>query len=281
MVKYKIAIDLGGTHLRVAVLKNNKIIKFVKNNTPLEKNYLLRLMEKNISEFIKEYGKSNIKGIGISSAGMISKGVIKISPNLPLKNFNLKKIIQKKFKLKVEVENDANCFALAELKLGLGKGKKNFVLITLGTGIGGGIILNGQLYKGFDGEGYASELGHFILNNGKDFENFAGGKAVKKLSKKYCKKVCMVSELTKNNDKNSKKILDEITSYLGQGIASLINILDPEVIILAGGFKEAGDKLLKMIKEQTKKYTIIPRKTTIVWTKLEHEGILGASLLID
>jgi len=209
---------------------------------------------------------------------MIEEGSIKYTPNLPLNNTNLKNILQEKFKVKVEVENDANCVALSEVRFGCKK--KNFIVFTLGTGIGGGIIINGELYNGFTGNGFAGEFGHIIINNGKEFENLAAGKVIKKLSKKFYGKELMVSELVRIKSNYSKKILKEIGIYFGQGIGSLINVFDPEVVILSGGFKEAGKPFLDIIKRETRKYIILPRKTKIEWTSLEHPGILGASLLV-
>ncbi|MCK5149622.1 ROK family protein [Candidatus Pacearchaeota archaeon] len=271
MKKEVIAVDLGGTNLRVALVKNNKIIKYIKNKTPKEKQKLLT----KLCDSIKQLTNKNIKGIGVAYAGIVEKGVIKKTPNLPLKNFNLKKFIQNKFKINVEIENDANCTALAEEKLGIKK--KNFIVLTLGTGIGGGIIINGKLYSG---KGYGAELGHIILDNGKFFEDLASGKIVNKLSKECFGKEYTIKELIKKKNYKSKKILDKISKYLGQGIVSLINIFDPEIVILSGGIKETGKPFLNMIKKEIKKYRFLPRQTPVKWTKLKHAEILGASLLI-
>jgi len=270
-MKY-IGVDLGGTNLRVALIKNNKILKYAKVRTPKEKNKLLKKLTEQISKLMSK----DVKGIGMACAGPLEKGIIKNPPNLPLNNFNLKKFLQNKFKKRVEVENDAGCVALAELKLGCRK--KNFFILTLGTGIGGGIIINGELYKG---QGYAGELGHIILNNGKSFENLAAWKKLKKLTQKYFKKELLIRDLIDMKDKRAKKILQEISMYLGQGIASLINILDPEIVVLSGNVKESGKIYLDIIKKQTYKYKMIQRKTPIQWTKLEHPGVLGAGLLVS
>lgn len=264
-----IAVDLGGTFLRVGIVKNNKITKYIKKSTPRNKDKLIKELFLSIESLINK----NIKGIGVASPGPLENGIIRNPPNLPLKNFNLKEVLQKKFKKKVEIENDASCVALAEAKFGCQK--KNFLVLTLGTGIGGGIIIDGKLYKG---EGYAGELGHIILNNERDFEDL--WKDRRRLSKKYFSKILLIKDLLKIKDKRARKILNETSNYLGQGIASLINIFDPEVIILSGGIRETGDKFLNMIKKQINKYTILPKKTFIRWTKLKHPGILGASLLI-
>lgn len=270
MRKEVIAVDLGGTYLRIALVKNNKVIRYIKKKTPKEKNALMRELFHSISDLM---GK-NTKGIGIACAGPLEKGIIKNPPNLPFKNFNLKKALEKKISKRVEIENDANCVAIAEAELGCKK--KNFIVLTFGTGIGGGIIINGKLYRG---QGYAGELGHIILDSGRDFEDL--WRIHRTLSKKYFGRMLLIKDLIKINNKKSKKILNKITQYLGQGISSLIDIFDPEIVVLSGGIKEVGPKFLKMIQKQTQKYTFIPKKTKIQWTKLKHPGILGASLLIN
>ena len=136
-VREVIAIDLGGTHLRVSLVKGNKIVTYNRRATPGDKETLLRELFGMISELMSK----KIYGIGIASPGPLENGVIKNTPNIALKNFDLKGAVKKKFGVRVEVENDANCVALAEAKLGVRK--KNFFILTLGTGIGGGVIING------------------------------------------------------------------------------------------------------------------------------------------
>ena len=271
MAGSKIGVDLGGTFLRVGLIKNNKIQKYIKKRTPKTKNQLI----KELVSCIQSLDSKQVKGIGVASPGPLKGGVIKNPPNLPLRNFNLKAYLQKKFKKKVEIENDANCVALAEAKLGYKK--KNMIILTLGTGIGGGIVINNELYTG---QGYAGELGHIILDNGLYFEDLASGKKLRKFTQKYFKKDLLVKDLFKIKDKQARKILQEISMYLGQGIASLINIFDPEIVILSGGIRECGPIFLNMIKKDIKKYTLLPKITPITWSKLNHPGTLGASLLI-
>jgi len=265
-----IAVDLGGTNLRVSLVENNKILKYSKTETPKTKEKLLKTLYTNIKVLMSD----NIKGIGVSSAGPLRNGIIKNPPNLPLKNFNLKKVLEQKFKKRVEIENDANCAALAEAKLGCKK--KNFILLTIGTGIGGGVIINKSLYSG---QGYGAELGHIILNNKKDFEDL--WQESRKLTKKTFGKELLVKDLIKINNKKSKIILEQISDIFSQGIGSLINVFDPEVVVLAGGIKETGNIFLNKIKKKVKEYVIFPKETKIVWTKLNHPGTLGASLLIS
>jgi len=267
MVKI-IAFDIGGTSMRAALVQNKKILKYKKINTPKTKKDFLLAAEKLTKELIT---KDTI-GIGIGIAGTVRKGIIENAPNLTIKNFNIKKHFEKKFKIKTEVENDANCVAIAEAKMGCKK--KNFIVITLGTGIGGGIIINERLYRG---AGYASEFGHTWIN-GKEWED-SWKKTKRKIKEKY--KTEYLSKVAKLKDKKAKKIVNEAADYLGQGIASLTNSFDPEIIILAGGVKESKEEFLSPIKKALKKYSFFKKPTKISWSKLKHPGILGASLLIN
>lgn len=265
-----IGVDLGGTNLRTALISNHRILKYIKKRTPKNKDELLRELVDSVSQFMSE----DIKGIGVASPGPLENGVIKNTPNLPIKYFNLKGFLENKLKKRVVVQNDAKCVALAESRLGCKK--KNFFILTLGTGIGGGIIINRKLYVG---KGYAGELGHIILNNEKDFEHW--WKFYRALGIEYFKKEMLVKELLKMRDKRAYEVLHGASNIVAQGITSLANIFDPEVIILAGGVRESGASFLNMIKKDVKKHLFIPRKLDIRWTKLEHPGVLGASLLID
>jgi glucokinase len=266
-----IAVDLGGTNLRVSLVENNKILKYMKDKTPKIEKDLVNLLFRNIEILMKK----DIDGIGVASAGPLKDGIIKNPPNLPLKNYNIKADLEKKFKKKVEICNDAHCVALAEFHFGVRK--KNFIVLTLGTGVGGGIIIDSKLYEG---QGFGGEVGHIVLDNGKDFESLVGWKSTKELTRKAFGKELLINDLIKMNNKKSKEILNKLTIHIGQGIGSLINVFDPEVVVLAGGVKEAGSVFLNMIKKQAKKYSVLPRTTPIQWSKLNHPGTLGANLLI-
>ncbi len=266
----KIGVDLGGTHLRVGIFQNNKLKKYVKEKTPKSGKEIQKLLVELIEKFIEK----DVKRIGVSSAGPLEKGIIKNPPNLPFKNFNLKKFLQSKFKRKIEVENDASCVGLAELN---NRKEKNFIILTLGTGIGGGIVINNQVYNG---KGLGSELGHIIIDNGKDLEQLAGGKALKKYSKKEFGKELYIKDLIKINNSKARKIIKKEVNYLSDGVASLINIFDPECVIIAGGFSEGGKKFLSKLKTQVYKKIIIKRKTKIVYSKFREPGLIGASYLV-
>jgi glucokinase len=256
-----VAVDLGGTNLRAALFSNGKILRYIKRSTPKTKDELL----KTLVDVILEVFEEGVQAIGMGSPGPLKNGVIQNPPNLPLKNFDLKKFLERKFKVRVEIENDARCVAISESRFGCKK--KNFIILTLGTGIGGGIIINGNLYHGM---GNAGEFGSIVLNNKKTFE---------KWWQEY-RQDFILKDLMKSNDPKSKQVIEELVSCLGQGIGSLINIFDPEVVVLMGGVREAGRRFLEMIKKESYKYVIFPKKTPIIWSKLDHPGLLGASLLI-
>lgn len=264
-----IAVDLGGTHLRTALVRNNKVLKYIRKDTPKEQNALVYEMAESISQLMSK----DIKGIGVASPGPLKNGIILNPPNLPFRYFNLKRFLEKKFKIPVVIENDAKCVAIAEAKMGCKK--KHFFILTLGTGIGGGVIINNEIYIGSD---YGAELGQIVLDDGRNLEDL--WKDHRRLSQKYFGHVVLMADLIKMRDKRAKKIVEDTTRYLGQGIASLINVFDPEVVILSGGIKEAGGKLLRMIKKNVYPYVMLPKKTPIRWTGLDHPGIKGASLLI-
>ncbi|MCK4997421.1 ROK family protein [Candidatus Pacearchaeota archaeon] len=269
MAKQVIAFDIGGTSIRASIVENNKIIEHEKIPTPKNKKLFLSEIEK----LIEKLNSKKIYGIGIGIAGLIKDGKIGNAPNLALKNFDLKKHLKNKYKKKVEIANDAECFALAEAKLGIKK--DNFILLTFGTGIGGGIIIDGKIYNG---QGYGAEFGHMNFS-GKHFEGLWQNTR-KEIRKEY-KENKLFKELIKMKSPKSKKILKEASNYIGQGISSLISAFDPEVVVIGGGIREADGPLLKLIKDAVRKHSFLKKNTPIVWTKLKHPGTLGASLLIS
>tara|TARA_Y100000310_G_scaffold282789_2_gene304289 strand:- start:4408 stop:5238 length:831 start_codon:yes stop_codon:yes gene_type:complete len=268
MVK-KIGVDLGGTNLRVALIQNNKVLKYLKKSTPKNGKDLFELL----CVLIKSLDSKDVKGIGVASPGPLKNGIIKNPPNLPLKNFNLKAELKKRFKKRVEIDNDASCVALAESKIGCRK--KNFFVLTLGTGIGGGIVINGEIYGG---NGYAGELGHIILEDGDYFEDL--WQNARNMTKKHMGEDLLIKDLLKINNKKCKMILNATAVVLGKGIGSLINVFDPDIVILKGGLRETGSKFLNMVKKEVKNYVLIPRIPKVKWSGLDHPGVLGASLLI-
>ena len=266
------AIDIGGSNMRMARVRGKEILKLVRTETPKDRKTFLKELINHAKEIISR----DIRALGVGVPGPVENGKILNPPNICLKNFDLKKFLKRKFRgLKIEVENDANCAALAETEFGTGR--KNFIVVTLGTGIGGAIVINGKLYgRG----GYAAEFGHIILDKGKYLEELAGSKAVKKLSKKHLGKETHVRDVLKLKNSGSEKIINEITEYLGQGIASLINAFSPEAVVVSGGFSKSGNGFLRKIKKHAMKNVLVKKNWKIEYSKLNEPGILGAGLLL-
>jgi glucokinase len=308
-----IGLDIGGTKIDAGVIEpSGRILKKIRILTNVHEG--LDAVVQRIYDAIEKVTdgiKTNIHGIGIGAPGQVDvkNGVVLFAPNLGWKNVNLKKIIYERYNLPVEIENDANCGALAEAKLGAGLGANSLVWITVGTGIGGGIIIDGNLIQG---AGFAGgEIGHMTMKkngpvcgcgNKGCLETLAAGPAIiHQIRKKIIDKTQTVILKMIDNDLNkitvgitanaadmgdslSLKILSRAGEYLGIGVTNLANILNPEVIILGGGVMEAaGHHLLKIIKDTVQSRALSQAKNNlrIELARLGNDaGLIGASLLI-
>ena len=236
-----IGVDLGGTKTIVVLIDEyGRILKKKKYSTPQTKREILEMLVKGIKE-VK--GREKVVGIGLGLAGFLDseRGIMRFSPNIPaINNTNFKAFLKKHFKEKLFFENDANAFALAEYAAGYKKQYKNIVGITLGTGIGGGIIVDGMLLKG---KGCAAELGHMIVDHSSGkrcdcgnigcFEELADGKALLRTAHKLGLNVqnnIELAELAKKGNKKAVRAVKEIAEYLAIGLVNIINIFDPDVL---------------------------------------------------
>ncbi|MEW5768461.1 MAG: ROK family protein [bacterium] len=289
--KKTIGIDIGGTKIYAGLVCEGRIIKSKKEKTPNSRQKVITLLGDLIEQLAEGEGAA---GVGIGCAGFIDveKGEVISSPNLPgWENVPLKRIIEERTSLPVFIDNDVNCAALAEFKLGAGQGKKNLVGIFVGTGIGGGIILNGQLIHGAAYSG--AELGHITLKpNGPKcncgrlgcLEAFAGGSSIINFTHR---KVSAVHEITKAANEGKKwaiLAIERAGKYLSLGIANLITILSPELVVLGGGVIKAAPRIVEIVKEQVPLMTLpmAMKGVEIKVTKLQDEaGLLGAALGVD
>lgn len=262
---YIIGIDIGGSKINAIVFNGGKVFKSVKILTPQKsrKEFLVKL-EILVRKLILIINKKEISGIGCGAAGVLDlkKGVILNSPNLRfLNNFNIKNWLEKKFNYKVKIDNDARSFLRAEYMFGAGRGYKNLVGITLGTGIGGGIIINKKMFYGANNA--AGELGHMIIDRGKDFETLT------------------VKEVRKLNF--YKTAVGEFEKNLLFGLTNIINILDPEVIIIGGGAVNMAEIFLPKAKKIINQFVISPKSrknVNITIGKLgENAAAIGAAAL--
>ncbi len=291
----RLGVDIGGTAVKFAVVEGNKL-KY-KSSIETEKcdedKFITQIAEE--CKRIKELYP--IKTIGVGTPGFINNGKI-TAANLPFKNTPLAKKLKEHIDMPITVDNDANCAALGESEFGVGKLYDNIVMVTLGTGVGGGIIVNNQICHGKYSTG---EIGHIIVQ-AKDglpcpcgqfgcWEQYASVTALIRQAKEACdkNKDSMLNKLYEKNQKldgeiifeaiNSgcpvaKEVFDEYIDWLCVGIKSLINIFGSDAIILAGGITKQGDALLKPLKEK------LNTEVKIEISQLQNDaGALGAAML--
>jgi glucokinase len=313
MAKKQLAIDLGGTKIASAIFANNTIIA---------RDYLLTLAQDGVNQVIsrlimsierllKESGtRSNqLESICIASAGIINmnKGIVTVSPNLPgWYNVPLRRKIKEHFDIETYLLNDASAAALGEYQLGAGKKSNILLYITVSTGIGGGLIINKELYLGSCGS--AGEIGHMsIMENGPlcycgnrgCLETLASGTAIAKEAKRLIKEgkktifnsivqnkvesitAKKVSLAAKKGDVLSKKIVFKAATYLGIGVANVINLLNPDMIIIGGSVSKIGEPLLEPVRQQVLKqaFNLPAQAVSIVPSNLgDDASIIGAAL---
>ncbi|MBN2058449.1 MAG: ROK family protein [Candidatus Saganbacteria bacterium] len=286
-----IGIDLGGTKIAgVLTTPSGKVLMDVQ--IPTEANKGKKHVIDNIKKAIhtlKESKKVKLKAIGIGAPGPIlyEKGIVVEAPNLPgWHNVNLKRILEKAFRVPVFVDNDANCAALAEAWFGAGKFAKHFIYITVSTGIGGGIIIDKKLYRGITGS--AGEFGHMTIDpqgprcncgsNG-HLEALASGTAIKRVTGLDAIGAHLAAH---QGDKAARAALKDAAHYLAIGLANLTNIFNPELIIVGGGLSNMWQDLIVPAKKEFRRYSLtLPAKSVrIVRAKLKsNAGMLGAAAL--
>jgi glucokinase len=291
--------DVGGTFIKFAVINSNgEIIYKSKFPTPLAncKETIPLAIISQTKELLKKY---TIQSVGISTAGVVDSEngeIISASGNLPgYTGARLAEIISTELTLKVFVENDVNSAALGEMWMGAAKGKNTFVCITLGTGIGGAIVINNRLYKGV-GFG-AGELGHMVINEDGEpcncgsygcYERYASTSAYIRMYTKAAKSQgTIIDTITGEEimDKVAKKeelackVYDEFMNHIVSGLISIAHILDPGFIIIGGGISAQGESFFAEINKRFKARAIpaYGRHTEIVQAKLQNDaGIYGA-----
>ncbi len=311
-MNYAIGIDLGGTNIKAgAVTPEGKIVFRTALPTEAEKGY------KHVIEQITAAAKAVIdkagkpQGIGVGAPGTVdfTTGEVKSPPNLPgWKTVNLKKILEKEFAVKSVIENDANAAAIGEFIYGAGKRYGNFIMVTLGTGVGGGIFFGGKLFRGETGG--AGEIGHVTVNyKGRKcncgsygcIEAYVGNSRIIADTKKKIKlrkdTVLLdwlesgekeltpktIFEAAKTGDEFSEEVIAEIGESLGAALASAANLLDISTIIVGGGVSGFGKFLFEPLRASVKKRVLAPMRPRIkvLRSKLGNDaGIKGAASLV-
>ncbi len=311
---YYIGIDLGGTNIAVGLVdEEGKIIKKDSTPTRTEREYpeIVKDMAMLSLKVIKDAGVDlkDVKSIGIGSPGTPDEknGILVYANNLRFYNVPLRAEMQKYIDLPVYIGNDANVAALAESVAGAAKGLQNSVAITLGTGVGGGVVINGKVYSGFNSA--ASEPGHMtIVVDGEQctcgrkgcWEAYASATALIRETRKAAKEhpESLVNKLvdgdlskidaktafdaSRQGDKIGQQLVDQYIKYLAEGLANMVNLFMPEVIVIGGGVCKEGEYLLaplrKMVRERV--YTQeIPLPDIKVAQMGNDAGIVGAAML--
>ena len=281
-----LAIDIGGTMIKYGLVSSDgKILSTDKIKTEASKG-LNNILNK-IDNIFKGYKENNPVGIAVSGTGQINGMIGKVIGGNPIiPNWigtNLVKILEEKYNLPAVLENDVNCVALGEKWIGAGKDLSNFICLTIGTGIGGGIILNNQLFRG---ENFvAGEFGHTLIKKG-EFEQFASTTALIRLVKEKTGKILNgkeIFDLEKKEIVEYQEVISEWIENLTDGLSSIVYCFNPANIILGGGVIGQGEPLINRIKNSLfKKIGLqFKEKLNIIQAKLgNNAGMIGASYLL-
>jgi glucokinase len=316
--KFSIGVDLGGTNIKSGIVQTSsgKVItrSTFPTQTSLGKEIIISNIKKSINLLLEYAKKRNMKieSIGVGCPGTVDIKTGKIMgmiPNLPqLKNVNIKRELKKEFDYPIYADNDANLMGLAEHKFGAAKGYKNCLFLTIGTGIGGGIILDGKIFRGSKYAG--AEFGHTSIKyNGRKcrcgnigcVEAYAAAPAIGERTKSYLRKGKrsvlnnwlkgdlkkmsnkLIFKAFKKGDRLATQVVEEVSVYLGTAIASAVNLLNPEVIVIGGGIGQAGSKFIKLVDSQVRK-RINPSAGNFKMKKAalgNQAGFVGAAILGD
>ncbi|MEK5444317.1 MULTISPECIES: ROK family transcriptional regulator [unclassified Fredinandcohnia] len=265
---YAIGIDIGVNYVLSVLtdLKGNILIE--KSQTLSHTTYasIMDILQKMIQSLMDEMPKSRygIVGIGVGVPGIVNnEGSVLLAPNLGWSNIQLKEELEKLYNVPVIIENEANAGAVGEQNFGIGQNHKNILYISAGIGIGVGIIVNRELYKGING--FSGEMGHMIIDmNGKRcncgsrgcWEAYASEQALLEMSDASIKSLEGLLELAKNGDKKAKHLFEEIGHYLGLGINNIINTFNPEQVIIGNRLALAKEWIESPIRNTIEKHTL-------------------------
>jgi glucokinase len=304
-----IGVDLGGTKMLIGVLDSGSEVLWESHEASTGQNEeeLVELLVREVGEAREARAGVGAIGLGIPATINRERGVAVSAVNLPIEDLPLRDLVTAQTGLPAFLDNDANVAALAEFLFGAAKGAQNVVMLTLGTGIGGGLILGGEPYRGSTGAG--AELGHFTIdvngprcqgncpNNG-CLETLASGTAIgregraaaerepnsalgKLLAEGHAIDGRLVTEAAKEGDAAAVGVLALIGARLGVGLAGLANIFEPEVIVIGGGVIAAGDLLLDPARRELQARALRPMNgTPVVAAELgEDAGMIGAAAM--
>jgi glucokinase len=289
-----IGVDLGGTKILVGIVDREGAVTHRRESpTPLDsQDELLRGLEAAVSEILED-GVAAI-GFGIPSTIDQRTGRAVTSVNIPLADLDLRAWMRDRFDLPVGIDNDANAATLAEWAYGAGRGARHLVMLTLGTGVGGGLILDGRPYRGAIGAG--AELGHMVIDldgppcqgvcTGRGhLEALASGHAATEAARQAFGPVVDAHRLVRLADEGDRAAIDLLTELgrrLGAGIGTLVNVFNPELVVIGGGFSAAGEFLLGPAREVVAREALSPGRELVRIVRAElgtAAGLVGAGLV--
>lgn len=313
---YRIGIDLGGTNIVAGVVDDNyKIVATAKCKTacPRPAEDIIADMAKVARQAVEKAGitMDQVSGVGVGSPGVCNKetGIVERAANLGFENVPVCEMLEKLLSKKVIIENDANAAALGEYTAGAAKGAKSCICITLGTGVGGGVILNGEVYSGFNFAG--TELGHIVITVGGEpcscgrrgcWEAYASATALVRQTRRAMEqnrdsKMWEIAptledvdgrtafDAMRAGDAVGKAVVDQYIYYVAAGLIDMINIFQPEVLCVGGGICKEGDTLLLPLKKhiEAERFSQYSKKQTrLCVAELGNDaGVIGAACLID
>ena len=289
------AVDLGGTHLRVALVDDTgNILQHLKRETPkgASPDGILEALANAASEWHCDEQPVVAAAIMVPGAVDTDKAVVVQAPNLPsLINFELKAELQQRLGWPVFLENDANAAAVGEMWLGAARGCTDVVSVTLGTGVGGGVILNGKLWRGSHGS--AGEIGHTTVDpfsglkckcgNTGCLELFASATAIVRMARELGMKELTaedVYEAGRNGDELALSVFNRFGMYLGIGLANLMNLIDQQIIVITGGATNGWDLFASEMYRQVGERAFRATAQQVKIAKAEcgdNAGLLGAA----
>jgi glucokinase len=288
--KRVIGVDLGGTKILAGIVgREGAIERRRETPTPLEsQEELLESLDAAVHELLDD----SVTGVGFGVPSRINgkTGLVEGSVNIPLEGLDLRGRMEERFELPIAVDNDANVATYAEFRAGAGRDAQTMVMLTLGTGCGGGVVLNGQLYRGW------AELGHTVIEfdglpcqgtcTGRGhLEAYVSGTAATKLAQEAFGPAAdahRLVRLAREGDAQAVEILDGIGRRLGAGIGSFVNIFDPDLVVIGGGFAAAADFLFEPAREVMRREALAPEDDRVRLVPAElgtAAGLIGAGLL--
>jgi glucokinase len=287
-----IGVDVGGTKILAGVVgRDGTVLTHREHPTPVDSEAeFLDGLEAVVRELLDE----NVAAIGFGIPSQIDQraGIALGSVNVPLVGVPFRDVMRERLGLPVGIDNDANAAAIAEWKVGAGRGASDLIMLTLGTGVGGGLILGGRPYRGSIGAG--AELGHMVIvhdglpcrcGGHGHVESYVSGKAADELAREAFGPAADAHRLVRlanEGDRRAIELLTEIGRKLGSAIASLVNTFNPEVIIIGGGFAAAGDLLLGPAREVEQREVLESVRDSYRVVRAElgtSAGLIGAAMV--